>query len=192
MNNRIFGSAVKRIVLIVVALLVLLLIGAGIWFWHSMGKPLYKPGMVRSRLNARAQFDPPAQSNDAHYWTVEKDIRLHYFSHGQGRPVLVLHGGPGYPILEPLPGLQPLGTNFQFYYYDQRGCGKSSRPFDRFTSKNFYANMIELERKLGIGAQIADIERIRLILKQEKLILLGHSFGGFLATMYATEFPERV
>jgi proline iminopeptidase len=52
--------------------------------------------------------------------------------------------------------------------------------------------MQELERTLGIGAQVADIDRIRHILGQEKLILIGHSFGAFLASMYAAEFPERV
>jgi proline iminopeptidase len=182
----------KRILLIVAALFVLLLLIAGVSFWRSLGKALYQPGMVRSGLNVRAQFDLPTQGNDAAFWTVEKDIRLHRFSHGQGHPVLVIHGGPGYPITQPLPGLEPLATKFQFHYYDQRGCGQSSRPFSRFTSKNFYANMTQLERTLGIGAQVADIERIRQILKQEKLVLIGHSFGAFLAAMYATEFPERV
>ena len=52
--------------------------------------------------------------------------------------------------------------------------------------------MKELDRILGIGAQIADIERIRRILDQDKLILIGHSFGAFLGTLYAAEFPERV
>jgi len=42
----------------------------------------------------------------------------------------------------------------QDFCYDQRGCGKSTRPFDRFTS-NYYSNMTELERTLGIGAQVA-------------------------------------
>jgi proline iminopeptidase len=182
----------KRILSTVAALFVLILVLSGVWFWRSLGKPLYQPGKVRSGLNLRAQFDPPKQDDDAAFWTVEKDIRLHHFSYGQGRPVLVLHGGPGYPIAKPLPGLDPLATRFQFHYYDQRGCGQSSHPFNRFASKNFYANMIELERTLGIGAQITDIERIRRILKQEKLVLIGHPFGAFLATMYATEFPERV
>src|SRR5437867_4440060 len=166
----------KHILSTVAALFALLLVLAGVWFWRSLGKPLYQPGMVRSGLNLRAQFDLPTQGKDAAFWTVEKDIRLHHFSHGQGRPVVVLHGGPGYPIGKPLPGLEPLATKFQFHYYDQRGCGQSSRPFDQFTSKNFYANMTRLERTLGIGAQVADIERIRLLLKQEKLLLIGHSF----------------
>jgi proline iminopeptidase len=43
-----------------------------------------------------------------------------------------------------------------------------------------------------LGAQVADIERIRQILGDEKLILIGHSWGGFLASLYAAEFPERV
>jgi proline iminopeptidase len=52
--------------------------------------------------------------------------------------------------------------------------------------------MQALEKTLGLGAQIADIERIRQILGDEKLILVGHSWGGFLASLYAAEFPERV
>jgi len=85
-----------------------------------------------------------------------------------------------------------LAKDHKVVCYDQRGCGRSTRPFDRFSSKNYYANMKALEQTLGIGAQIADIERIRRILGEEKLILVGHSFGGFLAAMYAAEFPERV
>jgi proline iminopeptidase len=53
-------------------------------------------------------------------------------------------------------------------------------------------NMKELEQSLGLGAQIADIERIRRILGDEELLIIGHSFGAFLATLYAAEFPEHV
>lgn len=49
-----------------------------------------------------------------------------------------------------------------------------------------------MERTLGIGAQLADIERIRRILGDDKLTVIGHSFGGFLAALYAAEFPEHV
>ncbi len=52
--------------------------------------------------------------------------------------------------------------------------------------------MKRLEQTLGIGAQLADVERIRRILGQKKLILLGHSFGAFLASLYAAEFPDHV
>ncbi|MBV7330582.1 alpha/beta hydrolase [Chloroflexi bacterium TSY] len=52
--------------------------------------------------------------------------------------------------------------------------------------------MTTLEQTLGLAAQIADIERIRQILGEEELILIGHSFGGFLAALYAAEFPQHV
>lgn len=52
--------------------------------------------------------------------------------------------------------------------------------------------MTTLEQTLGLGAQIADIERIRRLLGDEKLILIGHSWGGFLASLYAAEFPDHV
>ncbi|MBN2090652.1 alpha/beta hydrolase, partial [candidate division KSB1 bacterium] len=81
---------------------------------------------------------------------------------------------------------------FKFYYYHQRGCGKSTYPIINFESSNFYKNMLLLNKKLGLVCQIADIERIRQILGEEKIILMGHSFGAFLATLYAIEFPERV
>jgi proline iminopeptidase len=89
-------------------------------------------------------------------------------------------------------GLTSLTSEFQFHYYDQRGCGESTRPIDRFESRNMYQNMKTLDASLGLGAQVADIERIRRILGDEKLILIGHSWGGFLASLYAAEFPEHV
>lgn len=66
-------------------------------------------------------------------WFVEPDIRLHHFSIGRGRPILVIHGGPGYPLGLPVPGFNPLTNRFAFHSYDQRGCGQSTRPFDRFS-----------------------------------------------------------
>jgi proline iminopeptidase len=153
---------------------------------------MYTPGMVRAGQNPGTSLKPLDQLAGDKPWQVEPGIRLHHFSQGQGRPVLVVHGGPGYPFAEPLTGLEPLAGDFEFVYYDQRGCGESTRPFDRFESRNAYANMQTLERTLGVGAQLADIERIRRILGEEKLILVGHSWGGFLAALYAAEFPEHV
>jgi proline iminopeptidase len=96
------------------------------------------------------------------------------------------------PFIQPMSGLEPLTGNFRFHYYDQRGCGESTRPVDRFGTPNVYENMMALDQSLGLGAQIADIERIRQILGDDKLILIGHSWGGFLASLYAAEFPEHV
>ena len=188
-------SPVLRIALIIVAVTVVLVaIGAGV-MWYFMSQPLYQPGMARQGKNLRAPLVPPVQTaaeGSEGFWQVENDIQLHYFATGQNRPVLIVHGGPGIPYTQPWQGLKPLTDRYRFYYYDQRGCGQSTRPIDTFTSKNYYKNMTRLDQMLGLGAQIADIERIRQILGQDRLILIGHSFGGMIASLYAAEFPERV
>ena len=181
----------KFVIAGIIALVAVLAIAALV-IWNWMQKPLYEPGLVRAARNLRAPLIPPPQPPDTDFWTVESDVKLYHFSEGAGTNILVIHGGPGFPISQPLAGLQPLASNYRFHYYDQRGCGKSSRPIDRFTSSNYYENMQMLDRTLGLGAQVADIERIRQILGEDQLIIVGHSFGGFLASLYAAEFPGHV
>ncbi|MCP4543783.1 MAG: alpha/beta hydrolase [Chloroflexi bacterium] len=183
---------VKKIIIIAVIVLVVLVVSAGVYFWYLMRKPLYKPGMVRAGKNLRAPLTPPEQVDGDSFWRVEEDIELYHFAVGGGRNVLIVHGGPGFPNREPWPGLESLTGDYEFHYYDQRGCGKSTRPIDTFSSTNYYENMTTLDKTLGLGAQIADIERIRHILGDEKLIIIGHSWGGFMASLYAAEFPEHV
>ncbi|RKU29788.1 alpha/beta hydrolase [Candidatus Poribacteria bacterium] len=180
-----------KYILIGVAI-VILIIGIGVvyMFWQ-MGQPIYTFGSVSSAENLRSSLTPPEQM-DPNRWQVEPDISLHYDAYGKGRPVIIVHGGPGIPYAKPWDGLRSLEESYKFYYYHQRGAGKSTRPIQSFESKNYPKNVTVLEQTLGIGAQIADIERIRRILNEEKLLLVGHSFGGFIAALYAAEFPENV
>ena len=153
---------------------------------------LYSPGKLAEDKNLKDSFVPPDQKGvQENFWKVEDKILLYRFSQGEGKPVLILHGGPGMPPYRPWKGLASV-KGYSFIYYHQRGCGKSTRPVDKFESQNFLQNMSTLNKLLGIKTQLADIERIRHILGQDKLILIGHSYGAFLATLYAFEFPERV
>ncbi len=162
-------------------------------FLHSSNGSFYSPGKVRAAKGLRAPLTPPSQVGvEGPYWKVEEDILLYNFSRGEGTPVLVIHGGPGYPPSGPWPGLEALEKNYKLYYYHQRGCGKSTKPVDRFESQNYLQNVVKLDKVLGFSAQLADIERIRRILNQEKLIIIGHSWGGFMAALYAVEFPEHI
>lgn len=85
-----------------------------------------------------------------------------------------------------------LTAHATFHMFHQRGSGLSTRPFDKFPTKSFYPGCIQLEAMLGLAAQIADIERARRRLGAQTVALVGHSFGGFIATLYAAEFPENV
>lgn len=177
----------KKKLAIVAGVIVALLAVAGLVMWRRLAKPLYEPGMA-----ARLALDAPPASGEAGFWTVEPGIRLHWFAEGSGPAVMVVHGGPGFPFPEPLAALKPLAARYRFIYYDQRGSGKSTHPIDRFESRNYFENIKRLNSALGLAAQIADIERIRRILREDKIVLLGHSFGGFLASLYAAEFPAHV
>jgi len=74
----------KRVILILVAVLLLLVIGGGLWFWNAMQQPLYEPGMVREGKNLGASLAPPAQSADKDFWMVGSDIKLFHFAVGTG------------------------------------------------------------------------------------------------------------
>jgi proline iminopeptidase len=181
-----------KIVVIVGLVVLAIIVVIGVYFWYMMQQPLYEQGMVREGKNLHASLTPPEQSGDENFWQVEDDIQLYHFAAGEGRNVLIVHGGPGQPYSDLWSGLEPLTDNYEFHYYDQRGCGQSTRPIDKFSSSNYFQNVKTLDQTLGLGAQIADIERIRQILGEEKLILIGHSWGGFMTSLYAAEFPDHI
>jgi proline iminopeptidase len=62
-------------------------------------------------------------------------------------------------------------------YYDQRGSGYSEN-----SSEGNYSP----------DRMIEDIEEIRKHYGAEKVYLLAHSFGGILATQYASKYPDHV
>lgn len=112
-----------KIIVILISVLIVSVIAGGATIWYLMQQPLYEPGMVRAEENLRAPLEPPEQPEDSPMWRVEEDIDLFHFAEGEGRNVLIVHGGPGMPYLKPWPGLAPLTRSYRFHYYDQRGCG---------------------------------------------------------------------
>ncbi len=94
---------------------------------------------------------------------------------GSKVPLLVLHGGPGFPhdYLLDLARLSDGGRPVVFY--DQLGCGRSDRPEDPtlWVMETFAAE---------VGA-------IRTALRLQRVHLLGHSWGGWLALEYALGKP---
>ena len=94
-----------------------------------------------------------------------------------GKPVFVLHGGPGgssSPYMRRF--FNP--DKFLIVLHDQRGAGKS-KPFGEIR-QNTTQHLVE------------DIERLRIHLKLEKIILFGGSWGSTLGLAYAETYPENV
>ena len=97
---------------------------------------------------------------------------------GEGRPVIVLHGGPDFDHSYLLPDLDRLKDQFRLIYYDQRGRGKSAenvKPED-----------------VTLLSDLDDLGRVRQHFGLNSVALLGHSWGAVLALEYALRHPKRV
>ena len=96
---------------------------------------------------------------------------------GSGPPLFCHCGGPGFSSLY-FGELPELAAERTLLLLDPRGTGDSSRPAD--------ASAYDLED------YVADIEAVREHLGLDRLDLLGHSHGGFVAIVWAGTHPERV
>ena len=95
----------------------------------------------------------------------------------QGKPCVVLHGGPGGAINTTMRRFfDP--TRWRTVLFDQRGCGKS-RP-NASLQDNTTWTLVE------------DIERLRKRLGVQKWSVFGGSWGSTLALAYAIKHPDRV
>lgn len=150
-------------------------------------------GSLRERSDGETYFGaPPQDSLSAGIWHVHDGVDLFVLEAGHGEPVLFLHGGPGVPPDELPAGLIELASSFHVICPHQRGCGRSTRPIQEFHGDSVTEQRNRLIDLLGIEQQIADIERIRRIVGTDRISIIGHSFGAYLATLYAAEFPDRV
>ena len=94
-----------------------------------------------------------------------------------GKPVIVLHGGPGGAINPTMRRFfDP--AKWRVALFDQRGCGRS-RP-NASLEDNTTWSLVE------------DIERLRRHLNIEKWTVFGGSWGSTLALAYAIKHPDRV
>jgi proline iminopeptidase len=106
-----------------------------------------------------------------------RGVRIFERRIGSGSPAVVLHGGPGAHHDYLLPGFDALARDRELIYYDQRGGGQSPVP---------------RETPVGWREQVADLEELRRQWGLERLTLIGYSWGGLLAQLYATEYPSQV
>jgi proline-specific peptidase len=89
-------------------------------------------------------------------------------------PLLCLHGGPGAPhdYLQPLEAIA--GTGRRAIFYDQVGCGNSSR-----TDESLW-NVETFVEEVGVVREALGLDRTHLF---------GSSWGGMLAMEYALTKP---
>ena len=105
-------------------------------------------------------------------------VRIYTRRVGDGpSSVVVLHGGPGAHHDYLLPQYDRLAHGRTLLYYDQRGGGRSPVPRDT---------------PVGWREHVADLEALRDHWGLDRVALLGYSWGGLLALLYALAHPTRI
>ncbi|MCY9546309.1 alpha/beta fold hydrolase [Lysinibacillus xylanilyticus] len=99
-------------------------------------------------------------------------------------PVIIfVHGGPGCSEIPYASKYQNLlENNFTVVNYDQRASGKSYHFFEDYSN---------LSSDLLVDDLLALTDYISDRLGKEKVILIGHSYGTYIATQAASKAPEK-
>lgn len=104
-------------------------------------------------------------------------IEIYYRIQGEGYPCLIMHGGLGLDHTYLYSWLDPLADTWEMVFYDHRGNGRSGQaPPETMTHDQFVADASALISHIGLN----------------KVAVMGHSYGGYIALEFALRFPRRV
>lgn len=99
-------------------------------------------------------------------------VRLYYEQRGHGPRVFACTGGPANDHRYLADDLAVLEDNFEFVFHDYRGSGRSS---PAAPASYTFARLA------------ADLDELRAYFGDDRIVVLGHSMGGFVALTYATQ-----
>jgi pimeloyl-ACP methyl ester carboxylesterase len=96
--------------------------------------------------------------------------------------LLFLHGGPGMPAMYLAHAFQrDLEKEFVVVQWDRRGAGKSYR--------EDISGTLSTEQLVADTVELTDVLRARF--HQDKIYLVGHSWGTYLGMLVIARYPER-
>ncbi|WP_124981278.1 alpha/beta hydrolase [Nonlabens xiamenensis] len=107
-----------------------------------------------------------------------QDIYSKAYGNPQDKAIIFLHGGPGYNCVNFEATTAKLLADSGFYVivYDRRGEGRSKDPNAKFTFDETFEDLNAVYQKYEIS----------------KSSLIGHSFGGVVATLFAEKYPDKI
>ena len=117
----------------------------------------------------------PSVPGVEHRFVQAGDVRLHVAEAGAGDPVVLVHGWPQhwYCWRHVVPRL---ANDHRVVCPDLRGFGWSDAPRSSYAKRELAGDLIALLDAMGL-------DRVRLV---------GHDWGGFVAFLVALQAPERV
>jgi proline iminopeptidase len=137
-----------------------------------------KNNVSKLDLYRNTNFYPIIKPYNTGLLEVSSIHKIAHFCYGNknGKPVLVVHGGPGASTSDSMARFfNP--DKYMIILVDQRGCGKST-PFGELRN-NTTNDLIE------------DFEKIRKYLKIDKWMVFGGSWGSTLSLAYSQTYPEK-
>lgn len=151
----------------------------GIWTGYSEKKEQIAESVLLNRWSKVPQQN--IKITDTQISDI-KDDKIHCIALATGKkePLVMI---PGFGASGALyyKVMQGLSEKYDLYLVDMRGMGCSGRP--AFLAKT----QAEAEQYI-----IEGIEKWREKMGLEKVIMCGHSLGGYMATKYAKYYPSRV
>ena len=104
------------------------------------------------------------------------DVELYYELHGEGQPIVLLHGLAG-DCSAWKAQIEVLSKDYRILALDNRGAGRSSAPDYPYTTRHFADDTIALMDAVGIS---------------EPAHVVGRSMGGAIAQEITLAWPDRV
>jgi pimeloyl-ACP methyl ester carboxylesterase len=172
------GARIFKITIVIIGGLVLVVLVLALILW------IKSPGIAEPITDANGK------TIDGSISVIEKMMiggQEQYFcirGANSTKPVMLfLHGGPGSPEISFMKNYnKDIENDFTMVYWEQRGAGKSY-------SENIPLESMNLEQFILDTREMSEYLAKRF--NQEKIYLMGHSWGSLLGILTAHKYPER-
>ncbi len=128
-------------------------------------------------LSEGCQTNPTLKPGEGYVEVPGGKVWYKIVGEGDKTPILILHGGPGATCYYLKP-LEALSKDRPVIFFDQLGCGRSTREIK--TSQ------------MTIPFYVDEVEQVKKALKLKDYYLYGQSWGTILAAEYYFAHPEGI
>lgn len=166
-------------------------------FWNGWTCDELTPNLCK--LERKSGFIPVRDGWKVRYWRYYGRRQMNNNDVPDGvemLPIVVLHGGPGFPHPYLLPLRQQACRGRDVIFYDQAGCGESAWSFQPETGHGVVNSLQPLEDNLTSSFPwlldpsyyaMEELPAVLSYLRLERYHLFGHSWGTMLAQLFALD-----
>ena len=107
-----------------------------------------------------------------------QNLYIKTYGNEKNKTIIFIHGGPSgnATLFEGTTAQNLADQGFYVIAYDRRGEGRSTDPDAKFTFEEAFQDLNWIYKKYHL----------------KKAVILGHSFGGLVATLYTNKYPQNV